>query len=126
MRMSASSSTIRMSCAMAGRVQFHGLVSLIQTLWGSRFRGGKDEPDPWPLRLPIFQHQLSQVIFHDLFDDGETQAGSFRPGRNVWLGQPLAALLRQALTVVLDGHRGLPCFLDHRYADMAGCGLEVL
>src|SRR5271165_5928068 len=107
MRISASSSTIRMSCAIADRTQFHGLVDCVETLRSTNLRGGETETDAGALRLPVFQHQLSLMIFHDLFDDGQTQAGAFCPGRNVRLGQLLAALLREALAVVLDNHDGL-------------------
>src|SRR6266566_9795422 len=111
MRISASSSTIRMSCAMADRAQFHGLVGCIETRRSTNLRGGEMETDAGALRLPILQHQPSLMIFHDLLDDRQTQPGAFCPGRNIRLGQLLAAMLRQALAVVLDNHGGLAVLL---------------
>src|SRR6266404_2449079 len=119
MRMSASSSTISMSCAMGDRAQLHRLVGRIGTLCDAGFGGSKDKPDPRPFRLGIFQHQLSLMIFHDLLDDGETEARPFGPGRDIRLGQALAALLGQALTVVLDNYPGLARSFSDDHADMA-------
>src|SRR5690242_20186034 len=42
------------------------------------------------------------MIFHDLLDDSEAQAGALRARCHIWLGQPLAAVPRQALAVVFD------------------------
>src|SRR5271154_6237662 len=101
-RMSASSSTIRMSCAMADRIQFH---------WHGGRRGaaddlrlaGEDQPHPSAAGFAIRQHQLPMMIFHDLLHDGEAQPGAFRTGRDVGLGQALAVVPRQAFAIVLDG-----------------------
>src|SRR5271167_831950 len=101
MRMSASSSTIRMSCAMSNRTQLQRLGGGVRTFRRAGL-GGEDQPDPRPLRFPIFQHQLSPVIFHDLLDDGEAQTRPLRPRRYIGLGQSLTALARQAFAVVLD------------------------
>src|SRR6266851_4890392 len=126
MRMSASSSMISMSCAMGDRAQLHRLVGSIRTLWDAGFGGSENKPDPRPFRLGILQHQLSLVIFHDLLDDGETETRPFGPGRDIRLGQPLAALLGQALTVVLDNHRGLARSFNDYHADMALRGGAML
>jgi hypothetical protein len=51
--------------------QLHGKTAIISAL----HRMGidqKDEPHPRTFGGAIFQHQLSPVIFHDLFDDCET------------------------------------------------------
>src|SRR5581483_11077832 len=101
MRMSASSSTIRMSCAMADRTQLRGGEDRTEARRGVRI-GGEHQPDAGAALFPISQHQLAVVIFHDLFHDSETQAGALRASRDVGLGQALAALLRQPFTIVLD------------------------
>src|SRR5947207_4081258 len=98
--MSASSSTIRMSCAMGYRAQLGGIG-------GRRSErrvqvAGKDQRDPGSTRFPILQKQFPLVIFHDLFDDSEPQAGPLRAGGDVRLGQALAMLSRQAFSVGLD------------------------
>src|SRR6266852_2046747 len=105
MRMSTSSSTIKMSCAMVDCAQLHRLLCSIREFHCADLGNREDELDPRPIGLPIFQNQLAAVIFHDLLDDGETQASSLCAGRDIRLGQPLAALLRQAFAVVLDGYR---------------------
>src|SRR6185437_13552057 len=119
MRMSASSSTIKMSCAMTDRAQFQGLLGGSRVCRRTNFGGGEYQPDPRSFPLCILQHQLSLMIFHDLLDDGEAQAGPLCPGRHVRLGQPLAALLRQASAVILDNGRGLAALLGDRDADAA-------
>src|SRR3954452_13749085 len=98
--MSASSSTIRMSCAMGYRTQLGGAGSN-----GETSIAGKHQRHPRTARFSIFQHQLPLMIFHDLFDDSEPQAGALRARRHIGLGQPLAIVLRQAFAVVLDGYR---------------------
>src|SRR6202045_2284946 len=92
MRISASSSTIRTSCAMADRARFHGLIRCIGTPRSASFRGGEMEADAGTLRLFTLQNQLSMVIFHDLLDDGQTQARAFCPRGDVRLGQLLSAM----------------------------------
>src|SRR6516162_8924074 len=114
MRLSASSSTIRTSCAMADRAQFHGLIRYIEMLGRADLRGGKMETDAGALHLSVFQHQLSVMIFHDLLDDGQTQAGALCPRRDIRLSQLLAPLLRQALPVVFDNNGGLTVLLRNR------------
>src|SRR5438270_4612354 len=104
MRMSASSSTIRTSCAMADRAQFHGLIRSIETLRSANIRRSKMETNAGALRVPILQSQLSMMIFHDLFDDGQTKACALCPRRNSRLGQLLAPMLRRLVPVVFDDH----------------------
>src|ERR1700746_3059616 len=112
--MSASSSTIRMSCAMGNRTQIPGR-RLVR--FGSDDRpglAGEYQPNPGAAPLAVFQHQFSLMIFHDLLDDGEAQSGALRARRHIGLGKPLTALLRQALAVILDD--------DHDFAVALGCG----
>src|SRR5580700_12191114 len=99
MRMSASSSTIRMSCAMRDFAQI-GRLFWIGAPGGAGLRH-EDQAHPSADRLGIFQKQLALVIFHDLLDDGEPQAGTLGSRRDVGLGQSLAAALRQAFAIVL-------------------------
>src|SRR5271165_5838485 len=120
MRMSASSSTIRMSCAMADRAQLHRLLRSIRVFGRPALGNGEDEPHPRAVRFPILQHQLALMIFQDLLDDGETQTGSLCSGRDVRLGQPLAALLRQAFAIVLDDYRRLTRRIANRHPDVSG------
>jgi len=58
------------------------------------FGGGEYQLYPRPACFSIFQHEFSLVIFHDLLNYGETQAGPFRAGCYLGLGQSLPALLR--------------------------------
>src|SRR5215471_14872239 len=113
MRMSASSSTIRMSCAMADRAQFQGLLGCLRTRRPAHLRRSEDQADASALWLSVFQHQLCLVVFHNLFDDRKTQARPFQPSRDIRFGQPLAVLPRQALSVVFDDNGGLALFFDY-------------
>src|SRR6516165_9188266 len=125
MRMSISSSTIRMSCAMAGRAQLPRLLGGVQTVRCTRFDERENQLYPRAAGFPIFQHEFSLVIFHYLLDDGETQTGSLRARRDIGLGQSLAAVLGQALPVVLDDHRGRAPHVAYRQTNMS-CGVCTL
>src|SRR5690349_25176973 len=110
---SASSSTIRMSCAMADRTQLRWRLAYDRTVYGLRL-AGKHEFHPSPASRAIRQDELSRVIFHDLFHDGEAQPGSLCSGRDIRLGQALAPVRRQALAVVFHRDRHLrPGFDNH-------------
>src|SRR5580704_3081861 len=128
MRMSASSSTIRMSCAMIDGTQLHRRPGSLPTLFhgfgahGAAQVRRKHQPDPGAGRLAVLEHQFAEMIFHDLFYDGEAQSRALRPGCHVWLRQPLAAVQRQALAVVVDDDRYLAAELDDRHDDMPGSG----
>src|SRR5437762_1065900 len=117
--MSASSSTIRMSCAMGYRAQLGGGIGSTGSS-GETSIAGKHQRRPRTARFSIFQHQLPLVIFHDLFDDSEPQAGALRARRHIGLGQPLAIVLRQAFAVVLDGYRDATFRLADRHRDPSG------
>src|SRR5437763_15390714 len=123
--MSASSSTIRMSCAMGNRTQFRGPVGRIWTERGTGI-AGEYQPHPCAATLAIFQHQLSQVIFHDLFDDSEAQPRALGSRRHIGLGEPLAALLRQAFTVILDDDQDLAVAVGHRDPNLSWRALAGL
>src|ERR1700730_5520428 len=101
--MSASSSTIRTSCAMGYRTYLGGGVGGTGSAGGTSL-AGKCQRHPSSAPFSIFQHQLPLVIFHDLFDDSDPQAGTLRARRHIGLGQSLAILLRQAFAVVFDDH----------------------
>ena len=60
------------------------------------------------------------MIFHDLLDDSEAQPGALGPRRHIGLGQPLAAIMRQALAVILDNDQHLPVPLADRDANLSG------
>src|SRR5215472_14942050 len=114
--MSASSSTIRMSCAMGYRAQLGGFGGRAD---GRMRLAGKNQRDPSSARFPILQQQFPLVIFHDLLDDSEPQAGALRAGRHVRLGQALAVLARQAFSVVLDRDRDAAFDVTHSDRDPA-------
>src|ERR1700722_16167068 len=116
MRMSASSSTIRMSCAMSNRT--HISRCRRRTANGAAVLGHEYQPDACPARFGIFQQQLALMILHDLLDDGEAQAGALGARRHVGLGQSLAVALRQALSIVPDRPARPAGSLLHRYSDL--------
>src|ERR1700722_1212504 len=100
MRMSASSSTIRISCAMGNRIQVR--------LGGRRgdnrsvSLGCKHQSDARSACFRVLEKKLALVIFHDLFDDGEPQTGALGSCCDIRLRKPLATALWQSLAVVLD------------------------
>src|SRR3954469_2152448 len=103
MRISASSSTIRISCAIA-------TLFLLYIFGGHGRRGnfglGNNQTN---LRSdaggPVFEHEFSAMILHYLLDDGEPEAGALGPRRDIGFGQPVALLLRQSLAVIRDDDR---------------------
>src|SRR5262249_21303902 len=117
-RMSASSSTIRMSCAMGSGTQL-GRHNSGRGPLNDAGVADKNQRHARPVRLPVREQQLTAVIFHDLPDDGEAQTRALGSGRHIGFGQALAALLRQALTVVFDSDRDVMVILRDRDADPA-------
>src|SRR6266702_6722183 len=83
-RISGSSSTIRMSCAIR------------HLRWQNQRRHS-------PRTIgPVVERQPSAMVFHDFLDDGEAKPGALRLMRNIRLRQPRTILLRQSDTIV--GH----------------------
>src|SRR5580658_1461666 len=113
-RMSASSSTIRMSCAMNDHFRFLLRLTLRERSLrvalrqgGAAFHRvgrtrGEDQADLRPAIAAILEYQFARMVFHDLLDDGKPQPRPLGAGRDIRLGQGLPALPRQALAVVLD------------------------
>src|SRR5215472_9380424 len=126
MRMSASSSTINMSCAMADRAQLHGLAGTIEMLRAAGLGGAEDKADFCSFRLGVLQHQLSLVIFHDFFHNGETETSALRPRRHVGLGQLFAVMPWQALAVVFDNNRSPTGCIDDGHTNSAGWARGLL
>src|SRR5258706_7900711 len=122
--MSASSSTTSMSCAMENLLSSDGLRGRAFRLLARPDRR-EDQLHPRAAALPIFQDQLSPVLLHDLLDDREPEARALCAGRDVGLGQALAAFLGQAAAVVLDHQRDLAGGLDEPNPDASRRRLAV-
>src|SRR5260370_37973740 len=107
-QMSRSSSTMRMSWAMTLQTVRDGLSGSLCgcRMWSSRRDFLRVTPeyqtDARAATLAVVQRKITAVIFHDLLDDRETEAGALAAGRHVRLGEALAPLLRQAFAIVLD------------------------
>src|SRR5882762_6401735 len=106
-QMSRSSSTIRISWPMALQTV---RCALGESLGGCFFQSiRRDFPriaseyqtDARAATFTVSERQLSTMIFHDLLHDREAKTGALAPRRDVRLGQPLAAFLRQPPAVVL-------------------------
>src|SRR5665213_1888440 len=122
-RMSASSSTTRMSCAMRG---FHsaGFGIGIRTGIGfggvgARFEALEAQGDARAAAAAILERQLPTMVLHDLLHDRQAQAGTAGARRDVRLGQAVALLLRQAAAIVLDGQIDALRVLGDSHADFA-------
>src|SRR5271154_1483372 len=92
MRMSASSSTIKMSCAMK--------LTQPRSSGDARARacagfGCEDQLHRRTASGAVVQYQIAAVILHDFLDDRETETGSFGSRRDVGLGQPMPLILGQ-------------------------------
>src|SRR5215470_9840003 len=97
-RISASSSTTRMSCAMAHRVlgarSRHLLNRFVRRAAGrgsrhARLFKRKYEAHPGATAFAILENQPAAVILHDFLNNGEPQSGALGPGRDIGLGQPI-------------------------------------
>src|SRR5215470_11896438 len=92
-RMSASSSTMRISAAMRPRqcrLSQLGLRRLIRT------RVPECHPHDRAAAGAIVQLQQRTVILDDLLHDGQPEAGAAGARRDIWLREPLAPLIGQA------------------------------
>src|SRR5665213_3483046 len=123
MRMSASSSMTRISCAIACR--FHRSSGHLDVGGGPRLRLAEGEADARAAALAILHDEPAAVVFHDLLDDGKAEAGALGAGCDVGFGQPLPALLRQTAAVILDGEHHLTAVGLAAQNDMPGRGLAV-
>src|SRR5580658_1770965 len=100
-RISASSSMTRMSCAMSRRLLHH---------WTTRLHGRpgrhprlaaiEHQQDARAAAVAVLEQQLAAMVFHDLLDDGKPKAGALGARRHIGLDQPLASFVRQASAVV--------------------------
>src|SRR6185312_5386240 len=118
MRISASSSTTRMSCAMCGGPCCDGGRSGVGLCDGARLDAMEDEHDARAAAFAVLERKLAAVILHDLLDDGEAEPGTLGARRHVRLGEPLAPLARQAAAAILDDERGLPGRLGDAHGDL--------
>src|SRR5262249_43644799 len=103
-RMSASSSTIKMSRAMSleqpcARICLDGLYRRRRPIH-------EDQPDRGPPARSVVQYQIAAVLLHDFFNDGEAEPGALDPRCDIGLGQAVALDLREAAAIVLDQDRG--------------------
>src|SRR5689334_20478850 len=86
-RISASSSTIRMSCAidLADPRSGHG-----PDVGCCRSADSEDELHRGTAAGTVAKNQIAPVVFHDFLDDGETKPGALGAGRNIGLRQSVA------------------------------------
>src|SRR5260370_31261327 len=109
-QMSRSSSTMRMSWAMTLQTVRDGLSGSLCgcRMWSSRRDFLRVTPeyqtDARAATLAVVQRKITAVIFHDLLDDRETEAGALAAGRHVRLGCALPPLLPEAVAAVLDNN----------------------
>src|SRR5690606_13221527 len=105
-RISASSSTISMSCAMGSRPLPEigiGRVGLsVVMLRRDSLSLGAKPPHARPTTRALPQSGTATTTLHDLFDDCEAKPGAFLSGRDIRLGQPVTFFLRQSLAIILD------------------------
>src|SRR6185312_11891323 len=117
-RMSGSSSTMRMSCAMRHLLLLTGHRS------GGGLRRGTGRQDEaggraWPLR-PIVEHEAAPVVLHDLLDDSQSQSRPLRFVRDVWLGQSRPIFLRKSDSVIGHGYANTGRIILDRNLDSSG------
>src|SRR5512147_2544526 len=115
-RISASSSTIRMSSVIARcwlAIDVHvgsiGRLTIDIDRVGAVFRNGdrchrlpENERNPGAIAVPIIEQQISVMVLHDLLYDGETKAGTLGAGGHIRLGEAIPVLTGQTATVVFD------------------------
>src|SRR5215469_3200051 len=97
-RMSASSSTTRMSCAM-GALPFDAFSFVSFGFIGfgdTRIAAHEQQRHARAATGTIIEAQLAAVVFHDLLDDRQTETRAAGARGDVRLGQPIALLVRQA------------------------------
>src|SRR5690348_1198930 len=100
MRMSASSSTTRMSCAMS-RGLFYGFFYLARRR-NARIGAIEDERHACTAAFAILDDQLPAMVFHDLLDNGKAKTCALGTGRDIRLGEAVATLRWQSAAIILD------------------------
>src|SRR5258706_6959964 len=117
MRMSASSSTIRMSCAMdLAEPRSNGGAGIL----ARRHRYlGKYEFHRRPAAGAVVECQLAAMVFHDLLDDGKAEPRTLRAGGHIGLGQTATLGLGQAPPVIVHADCESPIGLADRQPDFA-------
>src|SRR5262245_46656734 len=99
MRMSASSSTMRISAAMGSRqscLRCLGLGTI------SRARVPERHAHDRAAARTVVELQQRAVILDDVLDDCQPKAGAARARGHIGFGQPLPPLIGQAAAIVLD------------------------
>src|SRR5579872_956384 len=96
-RMSVSSSTTRMSCAM-GALPFDAFG--FSGVGDACIAAHEQQRHTRPAAAAILEMQFAAMVFHDLLDDRQAETGATGARRDVWLGQAIALLVRQADAVV--------------------------
>src|SRR5579875_1555479 len=115
-RMSASSSTTSMSCAMGSLpLDTLGLAGLGNARIGACELQGHARA----AAVAVLETQLAAVVLHDLLDDRQTEAGAAGARRHVGLGEPVALLMRQPDAIVLDHDANGALGIGHADADAA-------
>src|SRR5260370_585879 len=113
-RISSSSSTIRMSCAMRDRPRL-GLGALRHGLLDT---SAEYQADARAAARRIVEPKLARVILHDLLDDRQSQTRALGARGDVRLGQAIAAIDRETLAVVVDLDDGRPVGLAQSNHDL--------
>src|SRR5512139_1458455 len=99
-RMSGSSSTIRISCAMRNLCSLGGPGRIGRALAGLPNRQDQGDPRAGAV-FTVLQHQPPPMVLHDLLHDGKAKPRALRLMSDIGLGQPVPVLLRrQADSVV--------------------------
>src|SRR5262249_41028461 len=121
-RISASSSTIRISDDMAHLSVACGFADFGGSLFVGGTFGAEAQPGPSPSAVPvgsIIELDASAVLLDDAADDREPEAGPLLARRHIGLEQAVAVLLRQTGAVVDDVDNDVGPLACRRYLDPA-------
>src|SRR5262245_25431149 len=121
-RISASSSTIRISDDMAHLSVACGFADFGGSLFVGGTFGAEAQPGPSPSAVPvgsIIELDASAVLLEDAADDREPEAGTLLARRHIGLEQAVAVLLRQTGAVVDDVDNDVGPLACRRYLDPA-------
>src|SRR5215469_6529711 len=100
-RMSSSSSTMSISDAISDPFLLIFTSSLCTFRGPLREGEGQGDIGPFPA-LGVGQGDLPAMVFHDLANDGQSETRALGAGCDIWLGQPVTMLCRQADSIVGD------------------------